>query len=197
MSVLTQHEERLLIEELATGSAKAFKKLYDVYRPHVYDYVSRLCKSDDVTADIVQDVFLKFWIKGDSVSQINCLEAYLISIAHNRTIDYFRHLSKEGKMLEVLLSKSKIINNLNDTTPDDKVRFLVGKSLRILSIQKRKIFQMSKYDGLSHDEIAYNMNLSKSTVKNHLSEALKHIRNHIHEHIDEEFLVIILAASLL
>ena len=59
------------------------------------------------------------------------------------------------------------------------IEALIDTALKGLSSQKGKIFRMSKQEGLDHDEISRIMQLSKSTVKNHLSETLRHIRRHI------------------
>jgi RNA polymerase sigma factor (sigma-70 family) len=61
----------------------------------------------------------------------------------------------------------------------DSLEKLIAAALQQLSPQKQKVFQLSKTVGLRHDEIAEEMNLSKSTVKNHLSETLNHIRKQI------------------
>ena len=56
----------------------------------------------------------------------------------------------------------------------------------------RKIFQLSRTEGLDHDEIAETMRLSKSTVKNHLSQTLQHVRQHISQKANPETLLLFL-----
>ncbi len=66
---------------------------------------------------------------------------------------------------------------------------LIHQALVQLSAQKQKIFQLSRYKGLNHEQIADHLSLSKSTVKNHIVETLRYIKTYLHQH--SETLVIV------
>ncbi|HEY1164271.1 MAG TPA: sigma-70 family RNA polymerase sigma factor, partial [Chitinophaga sp.] len=59
---------------------------------------------------------------------------------------------------------------------------LIQQALTQLSPQKQAIFQLSRQQGLSHEEIGQQLKLSKSRVKNLLVETLKHIRHYLSQH---------------
>lgn len=146
----------------------------------------------------MQDIFVKIWLNRASLGQIDTPEAYIFSIARNKTIDYLRQLAKESNLISLLEGQlSTSGNDAEDKLNAEELRHLIEEALDQLSIQKRKIFQLSRNEGLSHDEIAEVMHLSKSTVKNHLSETLQHVREHLRRQPNSEALLLLLAAIVL
>jgi len=176
----TPYEEKLLLGEISEGSEKAFRILYDAYFGRLSAYIFKLCKSPVVTEEIIQEVFLKIWLNRTTLVEVEIPEAYILSIARNKVIDHLRRLAKETKLTaylsEQLQSGAIDPGHLMDVKD---IEALIDTALKGLSSQKGKIFRMSKQEGLDHDEISRIMQLSKSTVKNHLSETLRHIRRHI------------------
>ena len=88
-------------------------------------------------------------------------------------------------------------NNIEEKLNAEELERLIGQALDQLSLQKKKIFHLSRNEGLGHDEIAEMMQLSKSTVKNHLSETLKHIREHISQQPNPGALLLLWALTSL
>lgn len=120
-------------------------------------------------------------------------EAYIFSMARNKTIDYLRRLVRDTHFMALLTGQ--LLTDSNDTEEQlnaKDLRELIEEALSGLSEQKKRIFQLSKEEGLSHDQIAEVMHLSKSTVKNHLSETLRHIRGHLRQHPNSEATLVIL-----
>lgn len=191
-------EERRLLISVSNGDEQAFRKLYDAYFNRLSVYVFKFNKSEEATSEIIQDIFLKLWTTRSTITEIDSLQAYLFSSARNRSIDYLRKLARETnliKMISVQLNDEK--NNIEERLNLADLQLLIGQALEELSEQKKQIFKLSKLDGMSHDEIAEMMNLSKSTVKNHLSETLKHLRKHLSQRPDHDYLLVILLLKLL
>ena len=59
---------------------------------------------------------------------------------------------------------------------------LLRDALDRLSPQRRMVYQLSRDKGLNHEEIAHHLHLSRHTVKNHMVEALRHIRHYLGQH---------------
>ena len=138
----------------------------------------------------MQDVFTRLWKNGVVLMDIDIPEAYIFSIARNRTIDYLRKLARETRLIAQLSNQAGQAEvNMEDTLSADALKTLIEQALESLSRQKQEIFHLSKNIGLSHDEIAKRLNLSKSTVKNHISETLTHIRLRISRKTDTELLL--------
>ncbi|MBB6498382.1 RNA polymerase sigma factor [Pedobacter cryoconitis] len=191
-------QEKLLLNEISKGNEKSFRKLYDSYFHQVTAYVFKISKSDEVTVEIVQDVFLKLWQNREALTYVENIKGYIYSISRNRSIDYLRKLAKEVDLIKVLAAHhQQYDNNVDQKINANDLQLIIEQALYFLSDPKKKIFQMSKIDGMSHDEIAELMHLSKSTVKNHLSETLKYLRQYFKDRPEHEYLLILLVINLL
>lgn len=193
MAILLPYEEKRLLKQISKGDEKAFRAFYDAYFNHLSAFIYKLCKSTEATEEIIQDVFVKLWVRRHSLSQMDSPEAYIFSMARNKTIDYLRRLVRDTHFMALLTGQ--LLTDSNDTEEQlnaKDLRELIEEALSGLSEQKKRIFQLSKEEGLSHDQIAEVMHLSKSTVKNHLSETLRHIRGHLRQHPNSEATLVIL-----
>jgi RNA polymerase sigma-70 factor (ECF subfamily) len=180
LPVLLSYEDKLLLKEVSAGNELAFRALYDAYFNHLAAYIFKLCKSKAITEEIVQEIFVKLWVNRALLTDIAILDAYIFTMARNKTIDHLRRLAKETRLISVLSAQlPEYDNNIEERLNATALQLLIEEALEPLSPQKKQIFHLSRNEGLTHDEIAEIMQLSKSTVKNHLSETLKHVRDHI------------------
>ncbi|MEO6549377.1 MAG: RNA polymerase sigma-70 factor [Ferruginibacter sp.] len=190
------YDERLLLPLIAKGDEIAFKQLYDQYFTRLSAYVFKLCKSASITEDVLQEVFIKLWLNRSVCTPIESAEAYILSIAKNTTIDWLRKLSRQTTLIVDLSTQVAECGNAAENKLSlENLESLITKALSQLSSQKQQVFQLSKVVGFSHDEIADELHLSKSTVKNHLSETLKHIRKHLQPGVASEVLLFLALLS--
>ena len=190
--------EKVLLDEIADGNEIAFKTIYDLYFKKLSSYLFKLCKSIDVTEEMLNDIFLKIWKNKTSLNQIESFESYLFTMARNKAIDYLRKLAKDTNLITELTAQiEKSHNEIEEKLDVAELKNLIDQSLAQLSDQKRKIFKLSKEEGYSHDEIATELQLSKSTVKNHLSETLKHLKKHVDPESGKSFLLLVMLINLL
>jgi RNA polymerase sigma-70 factor (family 1) len=191
--MLSPQEEKCLLKEISTGDEKSFRRLYDLYYHTVTAFVFKISKSDQATAEIVQDVFLKLWQTRESLDKIENLKAYVYSLSRNRSIDHLRKLARETSVIQVLTKhQQQYCEDADQKINANDLQLIIEQALYFSSDQKKRIFQLNKIDGMSHDEIAEMMNLSKSTVKNHLSETLKYLRRYFKEHPEHDYILILL-----
>ncbi|RKR85092.1 RNA polymerase sigma-70 factor (ECF subfamily) [Mucilaginibacter gracilis] len=193
MQRLQPHEEKLLFNKIATGDEMAFRIIYDAYFDRLAAYAFKMSKSEDASEEIIQDVFMKLWTNRAVLLNVELPQAYLFSIARNKTIDYLRKLAKETTLIALLAENIQYhTNNAEKRIETQDLRALIAEAIAQLSPQKQKIFRLSKYDDLSHDEIAEELNLSKSTIKNHLSETMQYLRRNLKIVPNSEILVILI-----
>lgn len=185
--------EQQLFRLVAAGDAVAYKEVFDRYCDKLTAFIYRLTKSEDTAAELTQDVFVKLWINRSRLSDVDNPQAYIFTMASNRTMDHLRKVSAHHKMLTALWHR---ISGAQQRTEDSyyakEYNELINQAIIQLSPQKQKIFRLSRYEGLKHEEIAAHLSLSKSTVKNHLVETLRHIKTYLHQH-SETVLVIVFA----
>ena len=85
-----------LIKQFRKGNSKCFDQLLDRYKQRVFSYIFQMVKDHDNTNDIFQEVFIKVIksLKKDTYNHEGKLLSWILRIAHNQVIDYFRKNSK-------------------------------------------------------------------------------------------------------
>lgn len=176
-----QHNEKDLLHQIADGSEDAFRILFNAYRSKLYTYILKLTRSQEIAEDTVHDVFLKFWENRKTVHQIENLNAYLYRMAHNKAYSGFQRKAKETLILAVLEKEQaegyQEGSDAGITTKE--VRAFIQQAVNKLTPQQKKVFLLSRQEGLKLEEIAHSLNISTNTAKNHLVEALRVIRQEI------------------
>jgi RNA polymerase sigma-70 factor (ECF subfamily) len=157
-----------------------FKCLFDIYKNRLYGYVLTLTHSPYIAEEITQEIFIKLWLCRDTLGGLNNPEAYLFSMARNKTLNYLRKSAHESKILQELQSRmTPENNNVEEQSLLADQHKLLQEALTGLSAQRRLVYQLSRIQGLNHREIAAQLQVSPNTVKNHLVNALKFIRQHL------------------
>lgn len=170
------------IKELRKGSQKAFNVIYELYADRLYGFVFAHTKSRELSNDLVQDTFLKVWLKRETISEDGSFQSFLFTITYNKLIDVFRSQINKIEFEDYInycensaLSEEKTDQKL---FYDDFVKALcVCKNS--LPNRQLEIFELSREKGKTIEEIARGLNISEQTVKNQLTSALKTLRNEL------------------
>ncbi|WP_321375964.1 RNA polymerase sigma-70 factor [uncultured Draconibacterium sp.] len=172
-----------LINRFISGDKTAINDLYAEYSPRLYRFAMAYLKSESEVLDIVQEVFVNVWVNRKKLKKDSNLDAYLFTVAKNTIVSVFRKKLSEKDYLEHL--KNKSITNSIDTESQfnynqlsDKLNDLVEQ----LPPQRKKIYQLSKEQGLANKTIAAELGISVKTVEDHLSKASKFIKKNLTEY---------------
>lgn len=155
--------------------------IFNLYRGKLYHYILRIADSPEVAEDTVHDVFLKLWEIRDRLPDIRSLNAYLFRMAHNHAISGFRRMARETLILATLRNDNLAALEDVDILTQKEVRSFIQQAIDHLTPQQRKVFLLSRQEGLKHEAIAEKMGLSVNTVRAHLGEALKFLREEINK----------------
>lgn len=156
-----------------------FLEIYRAFYGKVFTFVLSLVRSKANAQDITQNIFMKLWKNRKKLEHIKSIDDYLFILSKNACMDYFRKASRKKEIStevfdEFLLSRivsspEKRIDALSDI---EELRHIIDS----LPSKRRDIFIMSRFDGLSNDEIASILGVSKKTVENQISLATKKIK---------------------
>lgn len=106
--------------------------------------------------------------------------AYLKKITLNHVLNHLKKVAREKTLQNELFNYLSLIrNNAEDSLLEKELLKTYEEAIAQLPPQKKIIYQLSRNEELSHDEIAKKLNISKNTVKNHMVEATKFIRNYV------------------
>lgn len=166
---------------LHIDDVKAFDTLYLKYHHALYSNIFKLSKNADAAQDILQEVFITLWEKRLTLNPDQPVSNWLFAVSYNKSVNYLKKLLKESV-------------NLGDTNeemqPNDEKEInlreiqimLIKRAVNKLSPQKRKVFDFCKLQGKSYEETAKELNISKHTVKEYLSEAVMNIKEYVKQH---------------
>lgn len=156
-----------------------FLEIYRAFYGKVFTFVLSLVRSKANAQDITQNIFMKLWKNRKKLEHINSMDDYLFILSKNACMDYFRKASRKKEIStdvfdEFLLSRivsspERRIDALSDI---EELRHVIDS----LPSKRRDIFIMSRFDGLSNDEIASILGVSKKTVENQISLTTKKIK---------------------
>jgi RNA polymerase sigma-70 factor (ECF subfamily) len=179
----TFNETRML-DLLIQGSELAFAQLFDRHHRKVYNTALGFLKSADLAEEIVQDVFMKVWLKRAEFRAVKNVDAYLASMTRNLILDRLKKAAYETSGLKAFTAS---FPNYTDTTDhllrNRQCERLLQEAVALLPPQQQLVYRLAKTDGLSHEEIASRLDISRLTVKKHMATALQSIRLHLAGHI--------------
>ncbi len=192
VKTLSLPNETDLLALVAEGNEKAFGILFHHYRPRIYSYAFNLFRNINLADELVQDVFLKVWLNRHKLPHILKFESWVFIIARNQVFDTLKLLAREAsarKQMASLLDPEANLVEDHVLTKENEVR--LQHALDHLSPQQKLIFTLSRHQGMKHEEIASQLNISRNTVKTHLVHALKTLRDILHFHSDSALLVLV------
>jgi RNA polymerase sigma-70 factor (ECF subfamily) len=177
MLVYDLYDMREYFQRLARGDASAFETIFELYKKRVFGVALKMLKSETDAEEVVQDVFLSIWLAKRNLGQVNEPEAYLFTITYNTIYSRLKKASHNQELLNTIIQHlTEIQNTTAETIAARETGKLINEAIQQLPPQQRTVYELSKQEGLKYDEIAELMHLSKNTVRNHLSEAMKTIR---------------------
>jgi len=184
-----QIQDNRLLQLIASGDEPAFKTLFEKHRGKLYAYLKGITKSPEVSEEIVMDIFLKIWIARKTVFEINHFDSFLFRIAHNKAIDFLRTLHRDKTLFNLVWEEIQLVSTQTADAglKEKESHAILQDAIARLSPKRRLVYKLSRENALSHDQIAAYLNLSKSTVNNHLVESLRFIKNYLNGHLEVYF----------
>jgi RNA polymerase sigma-70 factor (ECF subfamily) len=183
MSEIFPYDEAAILAQIAEGNEKAFEQLFEKYSDNIYGVAFNYTKSAEVAEEVTQDVFVKLWFKRKSLATLQSLENYLFIIARNHIINIFNRNKKDKNFIEHILHHFEE----NNATPEDILLFkesqeLIAQAIATLPHQQQMVYELRRIQGLSLEEVAGKMEISRNTARNHLNRALQNIRQFLKDH---------------
>jgi len=187
MAIRPLIDEHELLRAVASGDQRAFKKIYDHYHENVYAFSLWYLKSEADAEEVVQETFLKLWMKGTAVTDIANLQKYLRTLAGNKSLDMLRYQARRLKTV-VLTDDEDTEPGHNETEEGillNDVRQILQEAIEQLPVQQKLVYRLCNEQGLKNDEVAQQLNLSPLTVRTHMKLALRFLRAYISAHMDK------------
>ncbi len=180
MSEKTKNTDRQLVESLKKGDLFAFDQLFSKYNKKLYYFAKGYLNSKEDAEGLVQEVFLIVWEKRKELKEHFSFNAYLFTITFNAIRKSFRKKARERKYLNKFLIDFD--EKHDDTSMEieyNNFQELANKAIEKLPQKRKQIYRLSRHEGLTSEEIADRLHISKKTVENQLHKALKFLREQL------------------
>jgi len=169
-------------KQIAGGSQKAFKELYDCYSKKLVHFAYAIVKQNDAALETVDEVFIKIWKHKESFKDVANIRVYLYTAVKNTSLNYLSRKAKEQQT-----EPFDFINiQLNDeSSPEQRlitseIYQKIKTAINDLPPRCKMIFKLVREDGLKYKEVAAVLNISENTVDaqmviavHRISEAVK------------------------
>ena len=162
----------LFVEKLKKGDYNAYTLLMNNYYKNLCGYANLFTKDPSMSEDIVQNVFVKLWVYRKKIDPNIPIKRYLHKSVYNEFIDQYR---KNKSVISLEEKHLRTINTIIDDNSFDieKLMTRVNNEIEKLPEKCKKVFILNKKEGLTHDEIAEYLQISKKTVEGHITRAFK------------------------
>ncbi len=179
-----------LLAKVAKGDERAFALLVDQYADTIYSHCLAYVKSVEKAEELSQDIFLKIWSVRGKLPEVDSFEDYLFVIARNTIYRSFRK-----KVQELVAITSEEMET--DMVPDLQTEYrdsyqLLLRGIEQLPEKRRRVFRMSRLEGMSHEQISQTLGIHKVTVAQYIVKSLSFLKTYLEAHTGDTILVIVL-----
>jgi RNA polymerase sigma-70 factor (family 1) len=174
------YNEAQLLQRLASGEQHAFRQIFEHYWDQVYAVGLKISKSPELAKDLAQETFMKLWQQRAQLKDVTNFRAYLNVLSRNLAIDHLRKKVFTPDNEDYLLNyfREDAIASTGNAEYKELEQIL-HEAVNELPPQMQQVFRLSRFEGLSHAEIATRMNITLVTSKSYMVRALAAIRKHL------------------
>jgi RNA polymerase sigma-70 factor (family 1) len=169
--------EQVTITALKEGSVDAINLCFDLYYAALCSTANYYVKQPTIAEEIVQGVFVDFWINRENIPTQSSVKGYLLTSVKHDCLDYLKHKRIEERYADHC--KDEMMDSYEDifdSLVNKDLQKALNNAINKLPKQCKEIFLMSRFKYMTYKEIAIALSLSVKTVENQMGKALKTVR---------------------
>lgn len=169
-----------LLDRLRKGDHEAFTQLYEKYSVLLIPTILRLLKSQELTQELLQKLFIKIWDSREQINPEKSFKAYIYRIAQNMVYYSFREDSRQKRLLDFVISqKSEGYSHIEEDLINKEMDELVKAAIEKLPPKRKEVYLLFRYEEKTYKEISDLLHISTSTINDHLQKANKFLRDEL------------------
>ena len=174
---IVKEDQQRLLAAIRNGDKEAFTGFYMKYADSLVSFLTRLTSSEEDAKEIAQEAFASLWEKRESLDPHTTLGGYLFGVAKNLSSRLFRERNKASAIANEIFASGV----LYDDSADEQLisletSLLIQAALNNMPAQRRRVYEMSREEGLGHNEIAKKLGISVRTVERHIYNVTKELK---------------------
>ena len=176
------YNEQALFKSISEGDEAAFATCYAEYGRMVMPFLLKLVGTRDSAEEVIQEIFLKVWLYRDRLAEVDSPRSWLFRVAANTGRSWLKKkMASEQRQQQHRQGQQDTVDIFPERVDLQSIAAVVQRTVLSFPPQRRRIYQMSREEGLKPSEIAARLDISVSTVKNTLLSAVKAIRENIEQ----------------
>ncbi len=177
-------DEKNLLLQVANSDERAFGRLVNFYWGAVYEHALTYLKSPMLAEEIALDVFEKIWRKREQLPEVESFKDWLFIVGRNEFISRLRKKLAEPPLLGSPEWWVEEVHVPGASMELKELSRIIEAGIDSLKPHQKEIFRLSREQGLTHEQIAEQLGLSKHTVKGHMVNILNHLRQYLKKNAD-------------
>lgn len=187
-----------LFKELRIGNHAAFTAIFNRYWEMLLNSAFKRLGDKEMAEELTQEIFVNFYLRRERISVETSLKSYLNTALKYKVIDVYRANNLHQHKLDLLsASYQNRLSNTSDTLELKELRKQIIDAAQTLPERCREVFMLSRFDELTHQEIADRLDISIDTVKSHLNRALKIVKKRLNANWPDTFLILYLGYQVI
>ncbi|MFV0248990.1 MAG: sigma-70 family RNA polymerase sigma factor [Tenacibaculum sp.] len=168
------------MKQIKQSDHKAFQKLYNILSNRLFTRAQAITGDRALAEYIVQEVWVDLWNRKKEIVNHN-IENFLLQATRFKSYNEYRNKHKRQKILNSLLSvhMSYCQPEVEKTMCFNEMWHRLQKAIDNLPEKRKQVFTLSRLKELKNNEISQQLGISKRTVENHISNALKSLKNEL------------------
>lgn len=172
-----------ILFRLQAGDKSALKALFDHHYQMVCSTIHRFIRDHSLTEDLAQEVFVRFWEKREQINITSSLDAYLRRMAVNEALGYLRrHKNRFTEEMTPNISGG-MEEDVEQQFLQTELEVRIKDAINELPPRCQTIFKLSRFEDMTYQQIADEMEISIKTVENQMGKALKYLRQRLHGYL--------------
>jgi RNA polymerase sigma-70 factor (ECF subfamily) len=177
LSDYSNKAEKILVKEIKEGDHDSFRQIYYKYSEKVYLFAIRYINNIGDAEEIVQEVFSRIWEYRNNLDENRSFNGYVLTITKNIIFNENRKKVNHDVYAQYIINYIQGISNQTENQIIyENVKSIINKEIDNFPPKRKQIFILSRNEGLSYNEIAERLSISRKTVETHLRLALSRLR---------------------
>jgi len=169
-----------LIKEIKSGDEKAFEEVFRLYYGPLLNMGRGLTRDEQLAEEQVQEVFVRLWEKRETLKDDLKLFPYLLTSVRNRCYNLTRNNQVAQKYVNFQQKQYQDeILHYDYENEDDETIVKIHAAIENMPEKCQEVFKLSRFEGLSHKQIAEKLSISVKTIENHITKAMKLLKNEL------------------